>query len=62
MVIWDDAAEITRVIACCDNEGNMADAKSYAETMAAVLEVSGEAITGAIGHVVCSVVEYENLR
>lgn len=52
VVIWDDSAEITRVIACCaDGEfSQVQDALHYAETMAAVMEVEGEAPCGTACH------------
>ncbi len=50
VVVWDDNAEVTRVIGCCAGEAELKDALSYAETMATVMEVTGEAPCGTVCH------------
>lgn len=50
IVVWDGTAEIIRVIACCDEAAKLKEALGYAETMAAVMEVTGQAATGTGCH------------
>lgn len=51
VVLWDDDAQITRVIACCDRDAQLKQALGYAEAMAALMEVTGQAPCGTACHV-----------
>lgn len=50
VVVWDDNAEITRVIGCCVDESELANALLAAEGWAEALEKTNEAPCGTVCH------------
>lgn len=52
VVIWDDRAEVTRVIGCCTSEADLPNALTAAQGWAEALERTGEAPCGTACHAV----------
>lgn len=50
VLVWDDLAEVTRVIACCIDEAQIKDALRYAEQEAEIMAIAGEAPCGTVCH------------
>jgi hypothetical protein len=53
VLLWDDAAQVTRVIACTVDGSELVKATSWAAMMAAFEERDGNAPCGAVAAAVC---------